>query len=132
MGALRSERDLYRHIRPIQSLPYPPIDLLPHRLIALASAVPRTRADERVQYRRLPGPAREGIATPLSLHRLIPQEHGTARDPENGATIETFDGVAGKVARRSVVDTEILADTAAETDEATAWIRAALPKSGAQ
>lgn len=132
MGALRSERDLCRRIRPILYLPYPPTDPRPHRLIAVASAVPTAMVDEQVQYHRLPGPAREDTVTPPSLRRLTPQEQGTARDPENGATTGTFDGDVGKAVRKSVVDNEILADAATEKEGVGAWIRAGLPKNGAQ
>lgn len=132
MNALRSEQDLCHRILPIRSQPYPPTDQLPHRLIVVARAMFMAVVDGRAQYHRLPSPAREGTATPLSLHHPTPRGQDTARDPEIGATTETPDDDVGKAVRRSVVDTEILANTAAETDEVRVWIRAGLRKNGVQ
>lgn len=132
MGVLPSEQDLCRRIRPIRSQLYPRTDPLPHRLTVVASAVPMTTVDGRVQCPHLPGPAREGTAMPLSLHHPTRRARDTARGPENGATTGTPDGDVGKAVRRSVVGTEILADIATETDGVRVWTRAGLRKNGAR
>lgn len=94
--------------------------------------MPMAMVDRRVQYHRLQNPAREDTVTLLNLHHHILQVPDTARDPGNGVTIETFDDDVVKAVRKSAVDTGTLADTAAETDEAGVWIRAALRKNGAR
>lgn len=132
MDALRSEQDRCRRIRSVRSLPYPPIERLPYRLIEVASAIPMTMVDGRVQYHRVQKPAREDTVTPLSLHHHIPRGPGTARGLENGATTETFDDVGVKAVPKSAADTGTLASIAAEAGEAGVWIRAVLRKNGAR